>query len=290
MNIPRHLVAPLASFQSDFELRRQEGLFNLSLSSIAIVGLARNCGKQLQNNLRAAAVLGSHAEEWCLHIETNDNDDDTVDVLGRWKEKWSEVSYRNRTLNRQQFSAEFAGPRTAALAEYRTACQTWVREVAGDTEYTIVIDWDAWGGWSLDGVLNGIGWLVELPGAYGMASVSLMQHPAYAADGSGNVQLLPTWLHYDAWALRLNSSWDDYTSGYGGWKHQWVPVVGSPPVKVCSAFGGLCIYRTEAFLAGKYVGDDCEHVPFHDSIHEATGQHLYLNPSQRCIMRWLDGG
>jgi hypothetical protein len=64
-------------------------------------------------------------------------------------------------------------------------------------------------------------------------------------------------------------------------------------VLVASAFGGLCIYRTEAYLQGTYDGvKDCEHVPYHASIAKATGQHLYLNPSQRCIMAWMtdDGG
>jgi hypothetical protein len=54
--------------------------------------------------------------------------------------------------------------------------------------------------------------------------------------------------------------------------------------------GGLCISRTDAYLAGTYDGADCEHVPFHESIAKATGLGLYLNPSQRCVMRWLDGG
>ena len=287
MKVPKHLIEPLQPFADDFAFRQREGVANLSLSSIAIVGLARNCGKHLAVNLRSAAILGGYSAEWCLHIETNDNTDNTVEVLQEWKEKWPEVSYRNRTLNRKQYTAEFAGRRTQALAEYRKACQTWVREVADDTDYTVVMDFDAWGGFSLSGVLNAIGWLVELPGAYAMASVSLLQHPAYATDETGNTQLMPSWMHYDAWALRLNSLWDDYTAGYGGWKHYWLPPVGSPPVKVCSAFGGLTVYRTEAFLQGIYDGSDCEHVPFHQSIHEATGQHLFINPSQRCVMQWL---
>jgi hypothetical protein len=28
-------------------------------------------------------------------------------------------------------------------------------------------------------------------------------------------------------------------------------------------------------------------VPFHQSIARATGQHLYLNPSQRMLMSWM---
>jgi hypothetical protein len=65
--------------------------------------------------------------------------------------------------------------------------------------------------------------------------------------------------------------------------------VGSAPAIVASAFGGLAIYRTEAYLRGTYAGEeDVEHVPFHQSIAKATGQHLYLNPSQRMLMSWME--
>jgi hypothetical protein len=58
---------------------------------------------------------------------------------------------------------------------------------------------------------------------------------------------------------------------------------------VCSAFGGFVIYRTDVYLAGVYDGaTDCEHVPFHASIAEATGQSLYLCPGMRTIMRWME--
>lgn len=291
--MPRHLIEPLEPFEPLFRQRVTEGEVRLALSKVAIVGLARNCAPQLKANLERVKTLGEQCYEWRFHCETNDNADDTPEVLAEFCGKHPQASYRERTLNRQQFSAEFAGPRTIALAEYRTACQQWVRDNAADADYCVVIDLDAWGGWSLDGVLNGIGWLVELPGAYGMASVSLFQHPAYITDAEGNTTRTTQFLHYDCWAMRgvgqARTYWDDYTAGFGGWKYQWIPPVGSQPVLVSSAFGGMGIYRAEAFLAGTYDGTtDCEHVTYHESIAKATGQHLYLNPSQRCIMRWID--
>ena len=289
MNIPQHLAYPLPAFAEPFQARVMEGMRRLSHSRLAVVGLARNCGVRLAENLGRLEQMTASAKGWQLHIETNDNTDQTVQVLADYCREYRQATFTDQTLGRKQFSTEFAGPRTIALAEYRDACQRWVRECAADTDYVLVIDWDQWGGWSTPGVLSGLGWLVEMPGAYGMASVSLMQMPVIAADREGNVQQRAEWLHYDAWALRLNSSWDDYTNGCGGWKHHWLPPIGSPPVPVCSAFGGLAIYRTEAYLAGTYDGvNDCEHVPFHDSIAKATGQHLYLNPSQRCIMHWME--
>ena len=58
----------------------------------------------------------------------------------------------------------------------------------------------------------------------------------------------------------------------------------SKPIKVESAFGGLAIYKTEAFLAGQYSGLDksrreiCEHVPFHHELC-AKGYNIFIMPS-----------
>ena len=270
-----------------------EGRERLRHSRVAFVGLARNCGGPLESNLIKLGRLAHACGSWALHIESNDCDDNTLDVLHAFTSQHPQATFHYQVLGRRQYGAEFAGPRTIALAEYRDACQRWVRACASDADYVVAIDWDAWGGWWHDGVLNGIGWLIELQGAYGMASVSLLDTPQVSVV-DGKPALVPGWSHYDSWALRLNSTWDDYTHGQGGWKHQWIPPVGSPPVRVCSAFGGMAIYRTAAYLKGTYDGTkDCEHVPFHDSVTKATGQSMYLCPGMRTVMRWLerpDGG
>lgn len=275
--VPEHLVYPLDYFAADFARAYSTGVDAWADADVAIVGLARNCGPWLHANLARLLMLVGDCKSWRLHVETNDNTDDTEAVLTNFCGAHPQATFHTQTLDRQQFSAEFAGPRTVALAEYRTACQEWVRQHCPDSTYTLVIDWDAWGGWSHVGVIHGVGSLATTEDAYGMASVSLMEHGPTKA-----------WLHYDAWALRLNSTFDDYTAGLGGWKHSWVPPVGSPPIPVCSAFGGLAIYETQAYLAGTYDGADCEHVPFHASIASRTGHRLYIDPAMRSVMYWLE--
>jgi hypothetical protein len=291
MVIRRDFLHPLPAFEADYNERAEEGRQRLATSKVALVGLARNCGQALDQNLQRAERLASACKEWCLHVESNDCTDNTLKVLAEFCRRHPQATFHYQQLGREQFGAEFAGRRTIALAEYRDACQRWVQACASDADYVVVIDWDAWGGWTHEGVLNSVGWLVELQSAYGMASVSLFQHNW----GNG-----PQWAHYDLWALRgvgqADCYWDTYRNGYGGFGYSWLPPVGSPPVLVSSAFGGMCVYRTEGFLKGTYDGtSDCEHVPLHESIRKATGQMLYLNPSQRTVMHWLpdeatDGG
>lgn len=294
MKLPEYLVHPLETFGDDFERLVVAGNRRLSESRVAFVGLARNCAPHLAANLHRLLMLTEGCNAWQLHIETNDNTDNTDQVLMDFCARHREATFTSQRLNRQQFSAEFAGPRTQALAEYRTKCQQWVAENAADADIVVVVDWDAWGGWSHVGFLHGLAHLHETQDAFGMASVSLMQHMHITVDASQKPTLSPGWLHYDAWALRLNSTFDDYTAGMGGWKHQWIPPVGSPPVPVVSAFGGMAIYETAAYLAGTYDGSDCEHVTFHASVAAKTGKRLYLEPSMRMVMHWIpeqdDGG
>lgn len=291
MNIPEQLVYPLEPFAAEFRRLQDVGANALRWADVAFVGLARNCEPHLAANLKRLEQLSEACGHWRLHIETNDNADGTESVLEDFCAAHPQATFTSQQLGREQYGAEFAGRRTIALAEYRTACQQWVRDNAADSAYTIVIDFDAWGGWSHAGLLSGIGWLVRLPDAYGMASVSVMEHPTVASNSKGETKHMLSWLHYDAWALRgvgqPGNYWDDYTAGHGGWKHQWLPPVGSQPVLVASAFGGLAIYRTGSYLRGMYDGSDCEHVTFHKSIADATGMNLYLNPSQRCVMHWV---
>ena len=288
MTIPERLIAPLPEFAADFARYAEMGQDLAALSEVAFVGLARNCADHLRANLHRLEMLAGSFAGWQLHIATNDNTDGTSEVLSEFVGKHERASYQDANLGREQFTAEFAGRRTEALAEYRTECQEWVRENAGDSHYVIVIDFDSWGGWSHSGVLHGIGALAAAQTAFGMASVSLAQYPQLGMGEDKKPFVGPGWVHYDAWALRLNSYRDDYTAGEGGWKHQWLPPVGSPAVPVCSAFGGMAIYRTAAYLSGTYSGSDCEHVPFHRTMQMRTGQHLFLNPSMRTVMSWME--
>jgi hypothetical protein len=293
VQIPERMLMPSPEFAELYAAKVAQGRERLASSSIVVVGLARNCAVPLASNLSKLLAVGSMCRDWRVHVETNDNSDATAELLEHFCREHPRGSYRNQTLARPQLPGEFSGSRTIALAEYRSDCQQWVRDHAADADYVFVVDFDAWGGFWIDGVLNGVGWMVELQAAYAMASVSLIEAPQMALDKDGNPSTHSAFCHYDAWALRgvgqPGTYWDDYTRHQGTWKHQWLPPVGSEPVRVASAFGGFAIYRTAAYLSGKYDGaSDCEHVTFHRSIAEATGEHMYLCPGMRTVMRWME--
>jgi hypothetical protein len=276
------LLLPREEFAAQYSKYHHRGLAVLGRSKVAFVGRARNCEAALRANFKNLESTVENCREWVLHVETNDNTDGTEAALEDFCRRHRQASFRTRTLGRQQFSTEFAGRRTEAMAEYREDCRKWVADHAADADLVVVTDFDAWGGWMLPGLACGIGWLDFLKDqAYGMASVSLFQH-RFGGPGSE-----PGWAHYDCWALRLNEYWDDYAAGVGGWKYAWLPPVGSKPIPVCSAFGGQAVYFARDYLKGTYSGEDCEHVTFHRRIHKETGRALLLCPSMRMVMSWL---
>jgi len=298
VQIPERMLIPSQEFAELYAAKVAEGRARLASASVAFVGLARNCAVPLATNLSRILALANRCREWRLHVETNDNSDSTAEVLSKFCGHYPQASYRDQSLARPHLPGEFAGPRTVALAEYRAECQRWVRDHAANADYVFVIDMDAWGGFWIEGALNGIGWLVELSSAFAMASVSLTEVELSLSDSEGNQKTTRPFVHYDAWALRgvgqPGTYYDDYAHNEGMWKHHWLPPVGSEPVRVASAFGGFAIYRTAAYLAGTYDGaTDCEHVTFHRSIAAATGEHMYVCPGMRTVMSWMekrDGG
>lgn len=290
--VPEHLICPVEEFAAAHNEAAENGQATLLDSSVAFVGLARDCAKPLAANLARVAALTNSVKDWRVHVESNDCIDETPNVLADFCFQHStRASYRYRALNRERHGAEFGGRRTQALAEYRAACQEWVRDHAHDCDYVVVMDFDLCGGWSHSGFLAGFGFLSRSIEAYGMASVSLAEHPILDLSEDRQPIISKGWTHYDAWALRglgqESCFWDNYTAGYGSWAHQFIPAVGSPPILVASAFGGMAVYKTSDYLVGRYDGtNDCEHVSFHRSISSTTGGRLYLCPSMRTIMHW----
>ncbi len=106
--------------------------------------------------------------------------------------------------------------------------------------------------------------------------------------------------YYDIWALRHRywspvDCWVAYHAivGVVGPRQAFDMCVGSKQIhipadtgliEVDSAFGGLAIYKREAFLCGRYVGLDAhgaevnEHISFHDDL-RASGHRIYINPA-----------
>lgn len=284
---PDVLLPPDAEFAEDYASDVRHGRACAAMATVAIVGICRNAMPFLPQTLRLIEQTGAMFKAWSAFIFENDSVDETKDCLAAWQD------HRQRCVSlningRPHLSHTIAVERTHALAEYRTECQRWVAHDERP-DFVIVVDTDAWGGWSVDGVATSIAHMASDHSWYGMASYSWCE-----MNIAG--QRFPA--HYDAYALR----WNHWRRRDQQWVHHWHPAVGSPPIEFNSAFGQLAVYRGQSYLSGTYDGADCEHVTLHRSIQEQArlddGDYYYgpsytrlgLNPSSRCVSFWVPNG
>jgi hypothetical protein len=255
-----------------------DGALVAARSNVAVVGLARDIAGILPMTLQRLSQTVKHFAGWKCIVVENDSTDDTKALLKAWAAEHSGHVVLELLDNGRPHLHGFERERVMALADYRNRCRELVREHYPEADYVVAVDLDAWGGWSVHGLLNGIGWHQKLPKAGCMASTSLFKHAGTLMDGK------TPWAHYDNWAYR----WLGWTPRIGPWFTFWLPPPGAPPIPVNSAFGGLAIYNTQPYLEAAYSGDngDCEHVSFH-RIMQSKGWSIFLNPAQRCVMSWL---
>ena len=245
-------------------------------AKVVVCGMARNIGGILPATFERLGRIVERFRDYGIVIVENDSTDNTKELLRSFRDQ-----NRGRvTLQSTDFGWEhlhgFEATRVERYAVLRNNFRELAKQQHPDADVILVVDMDLWGGWSVDGLINGCGWLQRKKSAACMASTSLFQHNFYAEG--------PGWGHYDTWALRVH-----------GWKHQmaawkslWIPPPGCEPIKLYSAFGGAALYRPEAFYAHEYSSfqGDIEHAGLHASM-ISDGWEIYLNPAQRSLMLWL---
>ena len=264
-------LPPHEKYIDQYNQRIKMGKEIAAQNKIAVVALARNCDNLLLKSIENIQAL--ECKKLKIFIFENDSEDDTKNSINIIAKKYDNISFKSID-NGNKYLQDRSRERTNDLADYRNECQDWVKENCSDCDYVIVLDLDADLGFSIDGIYNSIGWFDSLYDVGGIASYSLILR-----HFPKNIKFS----HYDTFATRLND-WlptpedDDQNAG---WMKRIHPLIGSEPFHLYSCFGGLAVYKTEAFLFGRYSGElGSEHVKFHKDLHD-NGYKMYLNPSSR---------
>jgi len=273
---PDYLAPVEDEWLSDFNTATMLGRDKAAQSSVVFVGMARSIDGVLPWSIERIQEIGKSFASWHAVVVENDSNDGTKDILHAWQASDPARVLVTCTDYGRPHLHGFERDRVESYAQYRNECRTIAQEIAPDADYVIVLDLDAWGGYSQDGVLNSIFWLERILTAGAMASVSLFE----IKDQLGTLHLC----HYDQWAFR----WESYTHRIREWFTRWIPPIGSQPMLVKSAFGGLCVYKAAPFYASHYFSDqgDIEHVGLHKSL-KANGYDVFLNSASRVTMHWI---
>lgn len=272
------LLPPSPEFLDLYNKKVEAGVEYTKTIDLAIMCLARNIGDRLRQSLPFLLNL-PYFKSINIVVFENDSSDNTKELLQELDNQYSNLHIISSNLNRPHLPLSKHNDRTNALAEYRNFCKNIITDKLSHCEYTSVLDLDFIdinvGGW-----LNTFGWFAQDESLQAIAGNSFQFKHIFSAEHKN------IW-NYDSWAFRGNWWIDKQTevSTYDPmlWFGFWITPVGSPLIKVNSAFGGLCTYKTKWLTMEQYEGYDCEHVCFHKNLYKHPDFNLNLNPSQTIL-------
>jgi hypothetical protein len=262
---PEDAFPPAPELAAAYRQACHRGYAAMAGMRVAITGLARNIGDLLPLTIARIERLASRFANYRVVLYENDSTDATKPLLLRWQNSNPRVIVTMENCADPTNPATRCLARAERMARYRERCQRLVLDRCGDFDATIVLDLDVAGGWSEDGVANSFGqrdW--DFIGTNGLI---------YRREGF-NINALR---QYDMWALRFDERLTPIPTSQA---RRHVYRRGESLVPVTSCFGGIGIYRMDAFRQGRYGAADCEHAVFHRHLIKAGFSRLFLNPSQ----------
>ena len=270
---PEALYPCSAENQYDYAKKVILGRQKMSESTAVICGIARDISENIIATISRIERLGKMFDDYRVVIYENDSTDGTDIILREWEESNHKIKIISEKLGDKKYESSTDVDRLVALANYRN---NYLQEILNRTrqpDYIIVADLDLKGGWSYEGICNSFGhdhWSV-------MGSNGLLYGLSESAkDDDGNP--LMTRVYYDSLAFRrIGHPQPHISSEINAVNYNR----GEAPFRVGSCFGGVALYKHEAFKHGaRYSGPDCDHVELHRSMMDFGIHDIYLNPSQ----------
>ena len=246
---------------------------SLESFNVLIVGLVRNCESSLESEVETLRASFEDFKKVSFFLVESDSTDGSLGALRELATKIPNFKFLSLGNLRQSIPN-----RIERIAHCRNAYLDYVRTTSEKFDYVVVAD--------LDGVNNLL--------------TKEKVATCWKFDGWSACTANQTGPYYDIYALRAPGwsemdCWNEaralYASGINPVK-SWVRAIRDKQrmipesedwIEVISAFGGLAIYKTEAFLEGNYQtfsGDELnvsEHVPFNLNLTK-TGHRIFINP------------
>lgn len=263
---PESLWQPSPKNKTDYLVKLEIGYNRSKNSEITVCGLARNIEKTLLYSIDRVERLRQYFKKVNLLVYTNDNTDATLDIL----KKWDSARVISENLGDKFYDDGINRDRMSNMAYYRNRCRDFVTKYYPSSDFYILYDFDIKGGFSYEGLISSFAYGFDVMGANSLI------YDEYKGKKRR--------LYYDAIAYRrIGSNKRHDSTDINLVKYER----GELPIKVKSVFGGLCIYTNEVFTnkSFKYFGinkegePDCEHVSFHEQIHQTAFKGIFLNPS-----------
>lgn len=240
---------------------------NLHNKNIIMVGIAKNIGQCVDRTIKNLVRIRSYFNKSKIFIYENNSSDNTKELL-----KSHGSQYDNFTIVTEDINTDRDMYRIMAHA--RNKCVDFVRKQNIKT-YPLVLVLD------LDLVID-----INI-----MSIMNCFNHNKQWDVQTANGIYDTDYHYWDTFAFRTLESdipyyfEPDHNTGLNTY---WKTYCNIPQkqcrvdkfIDVVSAFGGICLYRSECFLSGQYNENinDCEHVSFHKML-ISKGKKIIINPN-----------
>jgi hypothetical protein len=269
---PEEHFQPLANYREEWEFRIEFGKRRCENARIGIIGCARDIQEQVYKTIFQIEKLGELFQDYRVFIYENDSEDQTATILDVWKTSNPKVTVHSEKINLPRLY-DLSTHRFELMAQIRNKTAQFARENFQNFDYICVLDLDLRHGFSLNGILNSMGYF----GWWDVITANgIDQQANYYYD-------LATYYEKDFTESMVEQKpGKPYANIKKGFERPRF-YCGEPLKLVASAFGGLAIYRTEVFIKGKYNEKLCDHASFHKSIIDQGYSNIFINPSMVVI-------
>jgi len=270
------------------------GLEVMNNSSVSICSIVRDCQDNLKKNIDRIERLRALFNSSEVIVFENDSKDKTRQILIDWQKNAQNVnifyddfgSLTIPPINPNHGNRYFSITRIKKMAQYRNMYIDFLNNSGSHRDFILVIDLDI-SNFSINGVIH-----------------SFSMHKIWdciTANGKSVSNKMRNQYH-DSYALiefgRINDIQTEKTIFSNRSKYSFLKP-GLPLFPVDSAYGGLAIYKWNAFQNIKYsyfenmdnqVKSKSEHVAFHKCMKENGFNKIFINPSMTVKYRSLTLG
>ncbi len=269
-------------YTSEIEQMKEQGLQNMSESSVVICSIVRDCGKQLKVNIPIIERLRSQFKESAVIVVENDSIDDTKAILANWKTQANDVHILGEDTKQLTIPVKkkdgvnpfYSHHRIEKMSRFRNMYMDYLDSLERQYDYLIVIDLDI-NYFDFEGIVHSFGQDISWD--------------ALVANGTKFLFKRCKKVFHDTYALRELGDERPLTEEIiEGNRTKWNFLKKHHPlIPVASGFNGLAIYKYESVKGCRYQALDnddpqvqvlCEHVAFHQQMAQKRHGNIYINP------------
>lgn len=278
---------------SYFEELYNKGVINVADKSVIVCSMVRDCGNEIKHNIPVIEKVVSRFRDYRIAVFENNSLDNTKEVLGLWQERnkkvfvslndFDETKYTSLPRN-PEYHYTFSIKVMTKLTDYRNLMLDLVEGLNFESDYVILVDLDV-AKIDYNGVLSSFGtdlqWDAITANGYSMSSkLKRRYHDTFPLCEIG--------MQNQPFTCEKIENYREIFSHFSK---------GMPFFKVFSAFGGMCIYRSEAIKGLRYCLEEnnfggvqvkCEHFSLFRQMAELGFDKVYINPNMEILYQRIN--